>query len=137
MLSAIMLIFMTLLNLVLCFMSNKWEVLKAEEYLRKWWMKIGWLTMFQNLNLAKYSKILEKQTGYLTSFAFLKYLSMICILNYSEKVAPVKIICLKYLQFQSKKIKSRSSFHKVLPCQGASAPLGYFTMKKHFPQRKC
>ena len=93
--------------------------------------------MFQNQNLAKYSKILEKQTGYLRSFAFLKYLSMTCTLNYSEKVAPVKIICLKYLQFQSKKIKSRSIFHQVLPCQGTSAPLSYFTMKKHCPQRKC
>ena len=83
--------------------------------------------MFQNLNLAKYSKTLEKQTGYLTSF----------VLNYSEKVAPVKIICLKCLQFQSKKITSRSSFHQVLHCQGTSAPLSYFTMKKHCPQRKC
>ena len=135
MLSTIILIFMTLLNLVLCFMSNKWEVLKAEEYLRKCWMKIGWLTMFQNLNLAKYSKILEKQTGYLTSFAF----KNICQWHafYSKKVAPVKIICLKYLQFQSKKIKSRSSFHQVLHCQGTSAPLSYFTMKKRCSQRKC
>ena len=66
------------------FMPNKWR-LKKTRISKKVLNEKGWLTILQNLNLARIAPKNISKDWYLTSFV-LEYFSMICILNESKKV---------------------------------------------------